>query len=90
VRAAANRAVGRVSQRQDDGGYLVPSANSDHAYTLRVLDVTRLVATSTCPHGPVGDDARGWCWHRLSALAREVIRLGVKYLIRPGGRRCAR
>jgi len=85
-RAAANRAAGRTAQRLDDGSYVVPSARTEEAYRVVIVNLTLLQASCDCPHGS-REDARGYCWHKVSAMAEEVRRLGGRYTVKPHRRR---
>jgi len=80
-RAAQHRKAGRIPQLQADGSYLVPSATSDQVYVVRIQNLTELRASCSCAHGTRGD-AKGYCWHSISAMAEEVRRLGGKYKIK--------
>jgi len=81
-RAAMNRKAGRVAVRNADGSYAVPSAHSDTTYTVKVINLTQLQASCTCPNG-AASDARGICWHKIQALSEETRRLGGRYVVKP-------
>lgn len=80
-RAAANRDAGRTAQRLGDGSYFVPSSRGGDAYRVVIVNLTQLQASCDCPHGSQ-PEARGYCWHKVAAMAEEVRHLGGKYRVR--------
>lgn len=75
-RAAEQRKLGKfaIPVPGEPRTYTCPSSNgSGKWYRQYVHNPTMLHVTCDCPHGSL-PDAKGRCWHKVSALAAEVRR----------------